>query len=205
MPRRYVSCHLCQNDCKVGILSSCFVDLLPFAHISQRGDYLVVGVHGDALVNQERGSNLPLMNLHERVLSVLGCRFVDDVLIDAPEIINENMIQSLRIDEVVHFIEEDSDNEDNVVAASTVASSVGLTNDGGEHPLRYQYPKDIGMYVELVSSDYTTFNFASVIERIQANQTAFQAKIKRKKKVEEDFYTKKYESRSAPMKKSASP
>lgn len=47
----------------------------------KRGDYLIVGVHADTIVNKHRGSNLPLMNLHERVLSVLGCRFVDDVLI----------------------------------------------------------------------------------------------------------------------------
>lgn len=68
----------------------------------QKGDYLIVGVHGDAIVNRERGSNLPLMNLHERVLSVLGCRFVDDVLIDAPWNISHEMMASLKISEVVH-------------------------------------------------------------------------------------------------------
>lgn len=36
------------------------------------------------VVNIRRGGNLPLMNLHERLLSVLGCKFMDDVLIDAP-------------------------------------------------------------------------------------------------------------------------
>lgn len=38
------------------------------------GDYVIVGVHNDNVVNQQRGSNLPIMNLHERVLSVLGCK-----------------------------------------------------------------------------------------------------------------------------------
>ena len=41
------------------------------------------------------------MNLHERVLSVLGCRFVDDVLIDAPWVITPDMIASLNIAEVI--------------------------------------------------------------------------------------------------------
>ena len=38
------------------------------------GDYVIVGVHNDSIVNQRRGMNLPIMNLHERVLSVLGCK-----------------------------------------------------------------------------------------------------------------------------------
>ena len=37
-----------------------------------KGDYLIVGIHNDDLVNAHRGSNFPIMNLNERVLSVLG-------------------------------------------------------------------------------------------------------------------------------------
>lgn len=48
------------------------------------GDYLIAGVHSDEVVNAQRGYNMPIMNLNERVLSVLGCAHVDDVLIDAP-------------------------------------------------------------------------------------------------------------------------
>ena len=38
------------------------------------GDYLIVGVHTDQEVNRIKGSNLPIMNLLERVLGVLSCR-----------------------------------------------------------------------------------------------------------------------------------
>lgn len=38
------------------------------------GDYLVVGIHADAVVNYYKGRNYPIMTLHERVLSVLACR-----------------------------------------------------------------------------------------------------------------------------------
>lgn len=47
------------------------------------------------------------MNLHERVLSVLGCKYVNDVLIDAPLEITPDMIASLRITEVCHGTESD--------------------------------------------------------------------------------------------------
>jgi cytidyltransferase-like protein len=40
----------------------------------QMGDYLLVGIHDDQTVNAIKGVNYPLMNLHERVLSVLACR-----------------------------------------------------------------------------------------------------------------------------------
>lgn len=49
------------------------------------------------------------MNLHERVLSVLGCKYANDVLIDAPVEITPDMIASLKISEVVHGTESDSD------------------------------------------------------------------------------------------------
>ncbi|CAG2063345.1 unnamed protein product, partial [Timema podura] len=39
-----------------------------------QGDYLIVGLHTDPIVNRYKGSNYPIMNLHERVLSVLACK-----------------------------------------------------------------------------------------------------------------------------------
>lgn len=55
---------------------------------------------------------MPLMNLHERVLSVLGCKYVNDVLIDAPVEVTPDMIASLRITEVVRGTESDDSNTD---------------------------------------------------------------------------------------------
>ena len=52
------------------------------------------------------------MNLHERVLSVLGCKYVNDVLIDAPVEVTPDMIASLRITEVVRGTESDDSNTD---------------------------------------------------------------------------------------------
>lgn len=38
------------------------------------GDFLIVGLHTDPEVNKYKGKNYPIMNLHERVLSVLACK-----------------------------------------------------------------------------------------------------------------------------------
>lgn len=39
-----------------------------------QGDFLIVGLHTDPVVNSYKGKNYPIMNLHERVLSVLACK-----------------------------------------------------------------------------------------------------------------------------------
>ncbi len=40
----------------------------------QLGKYVVVGLHEDIEVNRYKDKNYPIMNLQERVLSVLSCR-----------------------------------------------------------------------------------------------------------------------------------
>lgn len=55
-------------------------DLFHIGHLDflekakELGDFLIVGLHTDPVVNQYKGGNYPIMNLHERVLSVLACK-----------------------------------------------------------------------------------------------------------------------------------
>jgi ethanolamine-phosphate cytidylyltransferase len=138
----------------------------------QRGDYLIVGVHSDAVVNKRRGVNLPLLNFHERVLSVLGCRFVDDVLLDAPFQITREMISSLRINEVVR------------------GTNTDLGDNGADHEFRYKYAKDAGIFSVVQSP--SDFRFQSIVKRVRKNFDAFQLKFDRKMKAEIEFYEEKY-------------
>lgn len=39
-----------------------------------------------------RGPHRPIMNLHERSLSVLACRYVDEVIIGAPWEVSKDMV-----------------------------------------------------------------------------------------------------------------
>jgi len=123
-------------------------------------------------VNKRRGGNLPLMNLHERVLSVLGCKYINDVLIDAPLEISPDMIASLKITEVVHGTESDD------ISGET---SLGY---------RYRYPKEMGILASIKSP--STFTLGNIVSRIQNKQTELQAKIERKKKAEREWFDNKY-------------
>jgi ethanolamine-phosphate cytidylyltransferase len=74
---------------KVVYISGSF-DLLHNGHIETlkqakaQGDFLFVGVWSDDVVNYFKGSNYPILSLHERVLMVLACKYVDDVVVGAP-------------------------------------------------------------------------------------------------------------------------
>lgn len=62
-------------------------DVFHVGHVSilkeakSQGDFLLVGIHTDEDVMKRRGPHLPIMNLHERSLSVLACKYVDEVII----------------------------------------------------------------------------------------------------------------------------
>ena len=81
-------------------------DLFHFGHVAfleqarAYGEDLVVGVHSDATV--ESYKRRPVMTMDERVASVHGCRFVDEVVPDAPLVITREWLELHRIDLVVH-------------------------------------------------------------------------------------------------------
>jgi ethanolamine-phosphate cytidylyltransferase len=70
-------------------------------------DYLIVGVHTDQDINRSRGENFPIMNLHERALCVLSCRYADEVIIGAPWILTKKWLENMRISIVFHGDERD--------------------------------------------------------------------------------------------------
>jgi ethanolamine-phosphate cytidylyltransferase len=136
----------------------------------QRGDFLIVGIHGDSVVNREKGMNLPIMNLHERVLGVLGCRYVDDVLIDSPYAITSDLITVLGVDEIL------------CVHSSTSEQASTAVNNS---PSRFQVASELGILKEI--NVESNFRIESLIQRIQANAVALQTKFERKSKDEEVY------------------
>lgn len=131
------------------------------------GDYLIVGIHNDLIVNSLKGSALPVLNLHERVLSVLACRFVDEVVIGAPYIINEKMLQQLHIAIVVHG------------SCSDYSNSTVITNP--DHPDPYQIPKQLNLYRQF-HSKFTELTTSTIISRIIENRLLFEQRQQKKAK-----------------------
>lgn len=79
------------------------VGLLDFLEQAKKqGDYLIVGLHSDPVVNRYKGQNYPIMNVHERTLSVLACKYVDEVVIGAPYSVTKELMDHFKVDIVVH-------------------------------------------------------------------------------------------------------
>ncbi|KAL5281171.1 Pect family protein [Megaselia abdita] len=158
------------ND-KIVYVAGAF-DLFHVGHLDflekakSQGDYLIVGLHTDPVVNEYKGSNYPIMNLHERVLSVLACKYVNEVVIGAPYCVDENLIEHFNVDVVCHG-----------------QTPIAL-EDGKIDP--YAVPKKQGKFKSLDSgNDMTT---EKIVARIINHRIEFETRnIKKEKKEIEAF------------------
>ena len=81
-------------------------DLFHFGHVnflkqaSEIGDYLIAGIHSDETVQNYKRS--PIMTMEERISVVASCRYVDEVIQNAPLIIDLKWIKKHNIHLVVH-------------------------------------------------------------------------------------------------------
>ena len=81
-------------------------DLFHYGHVNflrqakLHGDFLLVGVHSDETVTNYKRN--PILSMEERVLSVAGCRYVDEVVPNAPLEITLDWIEKHNIDLIIH-------------------------------------------------------------------------------------------------------
>ncbi|KAJ4461757.1 putative Ethanolamine-phosphate cytidylyltransferase [Paratrimastix pyriformis] len=162
-------------------------------------DYLIVGVHEDAVLNKQHGGAYPVMNLNvrpcpgppplgpflasspllhrERVLSVLACKYADEVIIGAPYTIPESLIQGMHISVVVH----------------------GSTWEHGTQPQLshldpYEVPRRLGIYREVPSADLTT---DAIIRRIIDNRIRYEERNRKKEAKELAFLQQQQQQQQA--------
>ncbi|KAL6843182.1 hypothetical protein ACP4OV_026895 [Aristida adscensionis] len=139
-----------------------------FRSARQLGDFLLVGIHDDQAIRDRRGY-CPIMHLHERTLSVLACRYVDEVIIGAPWEVSKDMITTFNISVVVH---------------GTVAEG---NSAGDADP--YAVPKSMGIFQTIKSPK--TITSVSVATRIVDNHEAYKRRNLKKKASEDRYYTQK--------------
>jgi cytidyltransferase-like protein len=81
-------------------------DLFHYGHVNflrlarEFGDYLLVGVHADEMVMSYK--RRPILSMEERVASVRRCRYVDEVVSNAPLTIDRAWIEQHDIDLILH-------------------------------------------------------------------------------------------------------
>ncbi|KAK6139712.1 hypothetical protein DH2020_026543 [Rehmannia glutinosa] len=151
--------------------SKIHINIVILKSARQLGDFLLVGIYADQTVSELRGGHFPLMNLHERSLSVLACRYVDEVIIGAPWEVTNDMITTFNISLVVH---------------GTVAENNPFLN-GKSDP--YVVPKNMGIFQTLESpKDITT---TSIARRIIVNHEIYVKRNAKKEASEKKYYAEK--------------
>ncbi|MCH8235409.1 MAG: adenylyltransferase/cytidyltransferase family protein [Chloroflexi bacterium] len=81
-------------------------DLFHYGHVNflraarEQGDFLKVGIHSDEVARNYK--RIPILSMEERIAAVAGCRYVDEVIGDAPLSVSREWIELHDIDLVVH-------------------------------------------------------------------------------------------------------
>eukprot|EP00525_Craspedostauros_australis_P003353 CAMPEP_0198130400 /NCGR_PEP_ID=MMETSP1442-20131203/53863_1 /TAXON_ID= /ORGANISM="Craspedostauros australis, Strain CCMP3328" /LENGTH=357 /DNA_ID=CAMNT_0043791005 /DNA_START=58 /DNA_END=1131 /DNA_ORIENTATION=- len=166
---------------RVAYIAGCW-DMFHPGHVAilkaakSRCDYLIVGVYGDSLIQQRKKKGFPIMNLNERALSVMGCKFVDDVVLDPSPTISPQMVASLSLSEVLHCPTKDSIyGPDDPIYTTVKMDNVFHCMDAP-----------------------TTMHVGDVVAKIEANRSALQTKYKKKSDAENAFYRDKYGLKEEP-------
>jgi len=97
-------------------------------HASSHGDDLLVGIHADETV--ESYKRTPILSMKERIASVEGCRYVDEVIPNAPLEITREWIEKHNIDLIMHGDDVDPEVRDRWYAVPIemgIYKSVGYT------------------------------------------------------------------------------
>ncbi|RMZ92450.1 hypothetical protein DV736_g310, partial [Chaetothyriales sp. CBS 134916] len=123
--------------------------------------YIVAGVHDDGVINHWKGLNYPIMNIYERGLCVLQCRYINALIFSAPFAPSSAYLEALplpRIDAVYHG----------------PTAFIPLTFDP------YADAKAMGIFRQIGSHRYAHVNAGDIVMRIIRGRQAFEARQRRK-------------------------
>ncbi|KAL2157702.1 hypothetical protein VTH06DRAFT_5185 [Thermothelomyces fergusii] len=123
--------------------------------------FVVAGVHDDEVINKWKGVNYPIMNIYERGLCVLQCRYVNAVIFGAPFTPTKSYLTSLpwgTPDAVYHG----------------PTSFMPFTDDV------YTDPKEMGIYREIGHHEFADVNAGTIVQRILKSRDLYEARQRAK-------------------------
>ncbi|CAK7211401.1 choline phosphate cytidylyltransferase [Sporothrix curviconia] len=129
------------------------------------GDYppafVVAGVHDDEVINEWKGVNYPIMNIYERGLCVLQCKYINAVVFGAPFSPTRKYLSALPWgipDAVYHG----------------PTSFIPLTYDP------YTEVKEMDIYQTIGPHEFADVNAGTIVDRILASRDRYEARQRAK-------------------------
>ncbi|KAI0505933.1 phosphoethanolamine cytidylyltransferase-like protein [Xylaria bambusicola] len=123
--------------------------------------FVVAGVHDDRVINHWKGINYPIMNIYERGLCVLQCRFVNAVIFGAPFTPTKSYLTTLpwgTPDAIYHG----------------PTAFIPLSYDP------YTAPKKMGIFREISSHRFRDVNAGSIVQRILKSRDLYEERQRKK-------------------------
>ena len=156
-------------------------DLFHVGHIDMlekaraEGTFLYVGVYDDDEVARLKGPHFPVMSMFERVLNVLACRFVDEVVMGVKRRVQPDMMTTLNIAVVIDAEESERQR----------LLGLGRTPDPPDTVDGYAEARSAGVYRVLqLERDLTTMD---VVHRILENKEKYERRNSKRASKEKDY------------------
>lgn len=140
------------------------------------GAYIVAGVHDDDVINHWKGLNYPIMNIFERGLCVLQCRYINAVIFGAPFSPSTPYLEAVPIGKTP----SDPDKASYSRLCSIDAVYHGPTTF---MPLTYDpytAAKEMGIYREIGDHPFSHVNAEEIVTRILKGREAFEERQRKK-------------------------
>lgn len=123
--------------------------------------FVVAGIHDDEVINHWKGINYPIMNIFERGLCVLQCKYIHAVVFGAPFSLSKAFLLTLPYGAPAA-----------VYHGST--SFMPLTYDP------YHAAKKLGIYQEVDNHSFQNVNAGEIVERIMKGRAMYEERQRMK-------------------------
>ncbi|KAL8784668.1 MAG: hypothetical protein Q9213_003838 [Squamulea squamosa] len=123
--------------------------------------YIVAGIHDDEVINYWKGVNYPIMNIFERGLCVLQCRYINSVIFSAPFTPSKAYLTNLPFG-TPHAVYHGP------------TTFMPLTYDP------YIAAKELGVYREIGNHDFQNVNAGEIVQRILRSRQMYEDRQKKK-------------------------
>ncbi|KAL9049022.1 MAG: hypothetical protein Q9162_007435 [Coniocarpon cinnabarinum] len=124
--------------------------------------FVIAGIHDDETVNQFKGSNYPIMNIYERGLCVLQCKYINAVIFGAPYDVDKGYLENMPLDGKIEVVYH------------------GKTNFFGSNYDGYSYPKQLNILRVVPEHAFQNVNAAQIYRRIIDNKERFEERQRKK-------------------------
>ncbi|KAB8670388.1 hypothetical protein FH972_026301 [Carpinus fangiana] len=128
--------------------------------------FVAVGMHDDEVINRHKGLNYPIMNLFERGLCVIQCKYVNGVIFGAPFAPTKPFLTALPYG-----------TPDVVYHGPTAFMPVASTDPpafGAGFADPYVDAKDLHIFQEVPRHDFQEVNAGHVVERIMRSRAQYE-------------------------------